>query len=422
MTRRPPLRQPPIPVLLLAAFAALISGCNNDPKPESGPTVALAAQSFRRDWAADLALKGDDQIDRVFAMGDLVIAYTKSQQAYVVNRGSGLIRFSARITDSKVTPMKPVLLKERIVFPTVSTLEIYRLDGRHQLSYPTKHSLRTNAAAQPNGNRLFVGVDVPNIAGTLGSGRVVCYEISSTVAAGAPQGVRQVWELMSDRGAAIDSAPAVVADVLYVGFTDGWVYPVNVESRQSIWATSQGAQFRTFGSIQADVRADENGVYVASTDMKFYCLDRNNGNTKWDYHAGVALRQAPEVSATTVYLPVSGRGLLAFDKATGPKNGQPRWTYGDGIKLLSEDEKFSYVLRKDNAIVALDKATGQVAFQNQRRDLVAFATNTKGDGLIYAGTRDGQLLAIAPVLKPGFMGEVAWIPVPIPETQALAMK
>jgi outer membrane protein assembly factor BamB len=416
MTRRP-LKHPLIMSPILLAAALVGGGCNlNDQKAETGPAQALAAQSFKREWAADLALK-NDEVARVFALGDLVIAYTKNQHAYVINRGSGLIRFSARMTDSKVSPKNPALLKERIVFPTISTLEIYRLDGRLQLSYPTKHSIRTNAAGEPNGSRLFVGVDVPSLSGgTPGSGRVVCYNTAS----GTSQGIRQVWELMSDKGAAVDSAPAIVQGIVYVAFADGWVYAVNADTRQGIWATSQGAQFRTFGPIQADLRADDAGVYVASTDTKFYCLDRNTGNTKWDYHAGISLREAPEVSPTTVYLPVYGKGLLAFDKATGPKNGQPRWTYRDGVKMVSEDEKYSYIQRKDNSIAALDKVTGEPVFQNQRKDLVAFATNNKGDGLIYAATRDGQVMAIAPVLKPGFMGEVAWVPVT--KDEALAMK
>ena len=51
-------------------------------------------------------------------------------------------------------------------------------------------------------------------------------------------------------------------------------------------------------------------------------------------------------------------------------------------------------------------------FTNRRRDLVAFASNPRDkDGMIYASTRDGQVVAIRPVLRPGDVGETAWVPV-----------
>jgi hypothetical protein len=57
-------------------------------------------------------------------------------------------------------------------------------------------------------------------------------------------------------------------------------------------------------------------------------------------------------------------------------------------------------------VVAVDKATGEQKFTSRRTDFVAFATNTK-DSTIYAATKDGQVLAIVPVLKAGNVGELA---------------
>ena len=331
----------------------------------------------------------------------MIVAYTKNQQAFVINRDSGRIRFTTDITDSPIRPHPPVLVKDKIIFPTISTLEIYRRDGRLERSYKTRYSLRTGAVGIPNGTRVMFGIDFP------GAGRMVCMDLGPT----NYEQVRQAWELMSDKGAAINAAPAVQQGIVYAGFEDGWVYAVNVENRQGIWSTSQGPQYRTFGPIYADLRADDFGVYVASTDTKFYCLNRDSGDTKWEYHARAALREPPEVTASTVYLPVPGKGIVAIDKQTGPQNGQPRWAYADGKNFVSEDERFAYLQRKDNRVVAIDRGTGQPAFTTQRTDLITFAVNTKGDGLIYAGTKDGQVICIAPVLRPGTMGEIAqWVP------------
>jgi outer membrane protein assembly factor BamB len=384
---------------IAAGIAGILGGCSTDePKliTNTGTIENLPARSFKLGWTAALDLKKDDAIDRVFVNEDLVFAYSKKNYAYAINRGSGLIRFNTYISDTTIKPHDPVVLKERIIFPTDSTLEVYRrVDGRLQKSFKTRSSLRTNAVGSPTGTRVFFGVDTP------GAGRVVAVETLP----GQYADISQKWEMMSDKGAAINSTPATLAGVVYVAFDDGWVYAVNSESRQSIWETATGPTYKTYGPITADLRVDEFGVYVPSTDTKFYCLDKTQGRTKWSYYAGASLRANPEVTAGMVYLPVTGRGIVAIDKINGPVVREPRWILADAVKLVSEDEKYAYFQRPDNSLAAVDKATGEQKFTSRRTDFVAFATNTK-DAVIYAGTRDGKVVAITPVLKPD-VGEIA---------------
>ena len=54
-----------------------------------------------------------------------------------------------------------------------------------------------------------------------------------------------------------------------------------------------------------------------------------------------------------------GKGLIAIDKISGPMDRVPKWIAPDAVRFLAEDEKFSYLQRNDNVIVALDKATGE---------------------------------------------------------------
>jgi outer membrane protein assembly factor BamB len=397
-------------LLTLALLVGAISGCRQDkPAVSTAPPQALPPQSFKRDWAANLQLEKGDAIDRVFLREDMVFAYSKKHMAYAVNKGAGVIRFTAFLTDSRVKPHPPVVLKERIVFPTDSTLEVYRRDGRFERSYRTNSSLRTDAVGWPGGSRMFFGVDGP------GSGRLVAVETSPT----QYKPVTEKWELMSTHGKSISSAPAFNAGVVYASFEDGLVYAVNADSREPIWQTSTGQTFATFGPVTAALRADDFGVYVPSTDSKFYCLDKTQGKVKWEYYAGASLRDDPEVTATMVYLPVTGRGIVALDKLNGPVIREPRWICKDAVKLVSEDEKYAYFARADNIVIAIDKQTGEQRFTSKRNDLVAFATNTK-DATIYAGTKEGELVAITPVLKPGNVGEIALDNARVIE--ALAMK
>jgi outer membrane protein assembly factor BamB len=42
--------------------------------------------------------------------------------------------------------------------------------------------------------------------------------------------------------------------------------------------------FVTSGRIVGDVKVDDSGVYVASTDSKLYALDRGTGKILWKYY------------------------------------------------------------------------------------------------------------------------------------------
>lgn len=387
--------------LALAAAATTTSliggGCQQ--KPAAAPAAAivnLPAESFKREWGANLILK-DDAVSRVIVGADTVFVYTGKNDAYALNRAGGQVRFGRHITDSLVALHDPVVLKESIVFPTDSTLEIYRPDGRPVRSYQTSSSLRTNAVGEPTGTTLFFGVDAP------GAGRITAVETAPS----PYQAVREAWALMAGNGVQVSAAPAVLGGTVFAGFDNGEVFAVNAETRQPVWPTSTGQTFRTSGAINADLRVDDFGVYVASTDSQLYCLDRAQGKLKWRYYAGAALRQAPAVTATTVYLPVAGRGVAAIDKVNGPEIRGAKWVVRDAVKLLAEDERYAYFQRGDNRIVAIDRATGEQRFTSKRTDLVAFGTNTTG-ATIYAATKAGQVLAITPVLKAGDTGELAW--------------
>jgi hypothetical protein len=81
------------------------------------------------------------------------------------------------------------------------------------------------------------------------------------------------------------------------------------------------------------------------------------------------------------------------------------WVQPGVSKVLSADDQYVYVLSGESTIVALDKTTGQAAFQSTRGDLRVFATNLSGP-MIYAATADGTVLAIRPVLRPGSTGQL----------------
>jgi outer membrane protein assembly factor BamB len=389
--------------LLLAV--SLLAGCAQPPvhHVHAAPDPReLAIQSFRQQWALDPDVEEKHGgITRLFARENYVFAYTKDGTSYVLDRANGHLLHAETVRNGHQRLHPPVVLKDYVVYPTTTALEVYdRNTGGLVRSKNLNYPIRSDAVGSRN--YVYLGADFSS------GGRVIAIDVTSEYLASR-------WQLMYTNSD-VTAAPALVGDIVYSAAGNGDVSAVTFDNREPVWPT---LTFHTFGPVVANLAADETGVYVASADTKLVALNRNNGIVKWQYFAGTQLRNDPIVTKDLVFLQVPGKGLVVLDKVSGKYNRTPRWEAADATEFLAEDDKYAYVRRDDNAIVALDKTNGKAMFASKRHDFAAFAPNPR-DGTVYAVTKGGQVMAIIPVLKSGQVGEVAFAPVAEREAVAAA--
>jgi outer membrane protein assembly factor BamB len=386
---------------LLTSVAAAVgllalSGCHEKPvPPEPIPASApIALNHFVRAWAQTPELASGDSVKALHARESDLYVYTKRGQILVLTRDTGRLRWVTQIRSTDSGGMRPpVVLKEEVIIPTSSTLEVFEPhEGQLQRSIQLTVATRSNAIGA--GNVVFLGGD------TAGSGRVVAVDVTRRYRP-------TVWELLIPKGG-LASTPALFDNVLYIGGGDGNVYAVAAANREAVWPLKDNV-FKTEGPIVADLAVDDSGVYVPSTDSRFYCLNRGSGRLKWQYFASRPLSGDPVLTATQVYLPVGDDGIACFGKGEGEATRHPLWLAPGMTQFLAEDAQNAYLLRgADNVIVAVDKQTGEQRFESNRRDLTAFASNASTDGTIFAASKTNRILAIKPVLRPGVVGELVW--------------
>lgn len=385
--------------LSLGIASGMAGGCQHAEIKPDVPTIELSSGSFARKWVADLGLK-EDEVTDVFVRDTLVIVYTRNHLAHVLDRESGENKWVVQVGAEGVKLRPPVVLKNFVVFPTISTMEVYNRFGKeHRSVLASGFALRSGATG--NGARLYYGADDPN------GGRVVSLDL-----AGSQYQISSVnWTLQTRSG--ISATPAIQQGLLYAADDSGGIYAVNAETRAPIWAIKhEGREEGVFGTgarIQADLKADDYGVYAASMDTKLYCIGRTDGRIRWQYFAGQPLTQSPTVTATTVYQFIDGTGVVAIDKTQGDPVRKAKWTVPNAIQFLAEDEKYTYLERSDHVIVAVERSTGSAKFQSKRTDFVAYATALKNN-IVFSATRDGQIRAIMPNFRAGAMGEMVWEP------------
>lgn len=391
---------------------SMLSGCSTPPAHYvANPIGELPIGSFGRAWLADLPVAKGDALSRMIVEGDTLYVFSKNAGVTSMNRSAGTINFIAKINSPSPKLLDPVVLQDRLVFPTAVSLEVYDKQGHFLRRVPLGVPLRSGAAGL--GDVIYFGADDPD------GGRLVAEDLS--------RGFDTVrWELLTP-GGSITAAPVVFDGNIYVGTEAGTIYAVNSE-RSSIW-TIENNIFTVGDRIVADLKTDGEGtkpdeanLYAACMDTKLYAVGALSGKLQWQFYAGVPLSSSPIVCQDMIYQEIPGEGIAAVDKNDKRFNRPARWIYKPATKFLSEDENYAYMLeprtvdagkkfpwgrktKNINVIVAVDKKTGQKAFESKHTDFAIFASNNT-DSLIYAGYTPGQVLAIKPVTKAGQVGEL----------------
>lgn len=394
-------------LIFLISAAGLASGCQNKTQTEN--PQPLEARTFARQWATVLSGQ-DNPVTHLYVADQFVFAYRQDGTSSVMDRQTGRLLHIDQPKGSEVRMHPPVVLKNRIIYPTTDSLEAYDFQGRY-IPHPIRRSdlndqifseqlpfsIRSDAIGQ--GKYLYFGADFS------AGGRAVAVDMTRPY-------VPAVWTLMV-ADTAVSAAPALSKDAVFVAADNGTVAAVSIDNREPLWSLHNNV-FQTGGGVVANLADDQTSLYVPSTDTKLYCLAKVNGKLRWQYYSGAALRSSPVVTKDVVYQWVPGTGLAAIDKnapATSGVNREPRWIAANAERYLAEDAGYVYALSGDHRILALDKKTGQEKFASRRNDLVASATNTGGDAMIFVATSDGRVMGVRPVLQAGSVGEVVMAPV-----------
>lgn len=370
---------------LLVSAAALVVGCQSN--KEQG-IAELSPSNFRAVWTRALDLR-DAKPREMYVRNDMLFVYTNQNMVYELDRKSGDVGMVIRAADPGATVKPPVLQEGSLILPTGQTLDYYNMKGYRTTSLKLSDPIRSGVAADKRGT--YAGVD-----SATGGARIVCIDPAR------PHSPYR-WQFLT-KGVVV-STPATYEGIMYAGSDDGNVYAVDYD-RVPAWAALKGV-FSTAGPIRGDITAEKSGVYAASADSKLYCLDPRDGKIRWQYYAGFPLFDSPAVTATSVYINVRGQGVAALDKGEGEYNRRARWTVPSTTRFLAEDDQYAFLLGTDNLIIAVDKKTGEQKFTSKRTDLVAFAVNTT-DGVIYAATEKGKIIAAVAVKHHGEVGQLVW--------------
>src|SRR3954469_22127740 len=198
-------------MLMLAAVALISAGCSTPPKP-TYTTEVLTARSFARQWATELEGGHSNPVTAVHLVDKYVFVYRSDGSSSVIEKATGRLVEVDHPKGATVRFHAPIILKDRIVYPTTTYLEVFEIPG-HYVAHPLRATDETDKPFSQelrypirsdivgSGKLVFFGADFRS------SGRGVAVDLTRTY-------VPDVWTLMTP-GSFVSSAPALSKDAVY---------------------------------------------------------------------------------------------------------------------------------------------------------------------------------------------------------------
>ena len=189
-------------------------------------------------------------------------------------------------------------------------------------------------------------------------------------------------------GDIIESSPAVVDGVAYVGGHAKRLHAIDMNTGKLKW------QFNVGGWVRASPSIVDNVVYFGADDNKFYAVDADTGKKKWEFALGDGGEQSsPVIDDGVVYFGAFDGHVYAIDALTGAHV----WKYDVGDGMLSSPAITSEALfigTNGGQLVSINRKTGQKIWSFQANDSPIFSSPNVLHSVVTFGSYDGSVYAL----------------------------
>lgn len=157
-------------------------------------------------------------------------------------------------------------------------------------------------------------------------------------------------------GSGVQSHPAVVGDVLYVGADDKKVRAFDLNNGEMMWERDLGSEILSAPTITTG------SLVVGSMNQSVYNLDPKDGHTIWEFQTSGSILASPRIEDGTVFVGSGDHNMYAIDLATGKE----KWRFEAGMHIKATP---AYAAGKlffgawDGQFYCLDAATGKLVWK-----------------------------------------------------------
>jgi outer membrane protein assembly factor BamB len=195
--------------------------------------------------------------------------------------------------------------------------------------------------------------------------------------------------LKIETGGSIETIPLIVDSKVYFGCMNHNLYAVDANTGKEVW------RFRTQERIGASAPVHHNGrIFFGSHDYNFYALDAKTGELLWKFKMEGSTTSPSSVYNETVYVGSIDRNLYALNAC----DGTLKWKFETRDRISSRPtihEGKVFLGSYDRNLYCLDAETGRLLWkfgtQGEVHSLNPFVIHK---GVIYFGSFDNILRAV----------------------------
>lgn len=220
---------------------------------------------------------------------------------------------------------------------------------------------------------------------------------------------------------AVNSSPIVFGQRIYFGSMDGYYYALDAQTGKLIWKYKTGGEHKIgrnglwgmqpymfymedpFDFFISSPIAQDDGVsktiYFGSSDGNLYALDADNGNLRWKYLTGAAIRTTPLLYEGNIYIGSWNQYVYAIDAQSGNLHWKFKTKSDDENHLLegiqasiSAANGMVFIGSRDGYLYALDAKKGELAWQYSTWPSWITTTSADRKGNIFLTSSDSRLL------------------------------
>jgi outer membrane protein assembly factor BamB len=189
-----------------------------------------------------------------------------------------------------------------------------------------------------------------------------------------------------------ETSPLLDGNSLYVGDWNGKVYALNAQNGQTRWAFSTG------GAVKGGAAISGNRLFIGSYDGHVYALNAHSGRLIWRASSDPRLfghgtfYSTPAVGYGRVYIGSTDGRVYSYGATTGRR----RWSYVTGGYVYGSPALWNnrvFVGSYDHYFYALDAATGKLVWRFHADGPIS-GSATVLNGLVYFATLAGHTYAL----------------------------